>query len=275
MTWPAYAVPPYVGTMSTDSPSRLLRRSVITVTGDEARDFLQRVVTCDVTDLDDETICPGALLTPQGKIVAAFLIHGRRDGVVIELPANAASALVKRLSMYKLRAKADVGLAEGLTVMVGEGAPDPRSSALPPRAIRPLPQAAGLLPGDAAQSAAEIAAGIPAFDRDYGEAEVFPTDVNLDLYGGIACKKGCFIGQEVVSRMKRRGTIRKRTARLEFDGEAPSAGTDVMHGDMRIGAVSSAMGSAALAVLRLDRLEDVRTVDVGGVAAKVNLPEGI
>ena len=261
--------------MSFDSPARLTDRAVIAVTGEEARDFLQRVVTCPIADISDGELRAGALLTPQGKIVADFLVHGRVDGVLIELPAAAAEALAKRLSMYRLRAKAEVRLADNLAVTIGEGAPDPRSAALPARAIRPAADAASLPSGDAVQAEAEIAAGVPAFGRDYGDTDVFPTDVNLDLYGGIGWKKGCFVGQEVVSRMKRRGTIRKRTVRLDFDGPAPAAGTDVTLGYTALGTITSSAGSHALAILRLDRLEDAREVESGGLTAKVVLPEGL
>ena len=261
--------------MSSDSPARLTDRAVIAVTGEEARDFLQRVVTCPMADIGDGELRAGALLTPQGKIIADFLVHGRPDGVLIELPAAPTEAFAKRLSMYKLRAKAEIRVSEDLAVIVGEGTPDPRSAALPLRAIRPAAEAASLPEGDAIQAEAEIAAGVPAFARDYGDADVFPTDVNLDLYGGIGWKKGCFVGQEVVSRMKRRGTIRKRTVRLDFEGTAPAAGTDVTLGDTALGTITSSANSHALAILRLDRLEEAREVDAGGLRAKVVLPQGV
>jgi hypothetical protein len=261
--------------MSSDSPARLTDRAVIAVTGEEARDFLQRVVTCPIADISDGDLRAGALLTPQGKIVADFLVHGRPDGVLIELPAASAEALAKRLSMYKLRARAEVRVSEDLAVIVGEGTPDPRSTALLPRSIRPRAETEGIAAGDAAQVEAEIAAGVPAFGRDYGDADVFPTDVNLDLFGGIGWKKGCFVGQEVVSRMKRRGTIRKRTVRLDFHGSAPAAGTDVALGDTALGTITSSTGSHALAILRLDRLEDAQEVEAGGLMAKVVLPPNI
>lgn len=261
--------------MSSDSPACLTDRAVIAVTGEEARDFLQRVVTCPIADISDGDLRAGALLTPQGKIIADFLAHGRPDGVLIELPAASAEALAKRLSMYKLRARAEVRVSEDLAVVVGEGTPDPRSAALPKRAIRPAAEAASLPSGDVIQAEAEIAAGVPAFGRDYGDADAFPTDVNLDLYGGIGWKKGCFVGQEVVSRMKRRGTIRKRTVRLDFVGDAPASGTDVTLGDSALGTITSSANSHALAILRLDRLDHAREVVVEGLTAKVVLPEGL
>ncbi len=132
------------------------------------------------------------------------------DGVVLDIREEAADALVKRLSLYRLRANADITLDSSAFVVAGTGLADPRSPQLPQRTIASDKPAAD---GTTRQAEPEISHGIPAFGRDYGEAEVFPTDVNLDLYGGIAWKKGCFIGQEVLSRMKRRGTIRKAHCR--------------------------------------------------------------
>lgn len=236
------------------TPARLSFRAVISVEGPETRDFLQRVLTLDFSTLDTGAIRPAALLTPQGKVVADILVHGVEGGVFLDVYGEAADALVKRLSMYRLRAKATLARREDLAVMAGEGAADPRHADLPPRAVVPADEAPAS-EGDRAQDAAEIALGVPAFGRDYGEAEVFPTDVNLDLYGGIGWKKGCFVGQEVVSRMKRRGTIRKRSLGLAFDGDAPVAGTPVMAGETPLGEITSSAGGTAIARLRLDRLE--------------------
>ena len=120
----------------------------------------------------------------------------------------------------------------------------------------------------------EIEAGVPAFGRDYGEAEVFPTDVNLDAFGGVGWKKGCFIGQEVVSRMKRRGTIRKRSLPATFAAEAPPAGTGIMAGPTTIGAISSSLGHHAVILARLDRLKAAEHYcEADGQEASIVVPD--
>jgi len=238
----------------TVTPARLARRAVISVEGEDSRDLLQRVLTLDFATQDTGAIRPAALLTPQGKILVDFLVHGIEGGVFLDVHAEAADALVKRLSMYRLRAKADIARRDDRVVVVGTGAADPRHAGLPPRAVV-RSEDAPADGSDAEQDAAEIALGVAAFGRDYAEADVFPTDVNLDLYGGVGWKKGCFVGQEVVSRMKRRGTIRKRSLGLAFDGESPAAGTPVMAGDTPLGEITSSAGEVAIARLRLDRLE--------------------
>jgi len=247
----------------------LEHRAVISVEGPDAHDLLQRVLTVDMAGLEVGAIRPGALLTPQGKILSDFLVHGIEGGVFLDIHAEAADALVKRLSMYRLRADVQIVRRDDLKVIVGKGAADPRHADLPPRMVVP-PHDAPQTAGDTAQDAAEIAAGVPAFGRDYDEAQVFPTDVNLDLYGGVGWKKGCFIGQEVVSRMKRRGTIRKRSLALSFDGDAPLEGSKVMAGETPLGAITSASGSHAIALIRTDRLDAANgNVSVDGRVASV------
>lgn len=254
----------------TSSTFQLSDRAVLSITGKDTHDFLQRVITTDMSGLEPGEIRAGALLTPQGKILVDFLIHSRQDGVWIDVWQEAADSLLKRLTLYRLRAEAQIELAGDRTVVVGTGHPDPRSDALPARAV--------LEPGDrpdgaAGQAKLEIAAGVPAFGRDYGEADVFPTDVNLDLYGGIGWKKGCFIGQEVLSRMKRRGTIRKRSARISGPAARWSVGVDLVAGELTIGQLTSVDQSHAIARIRTDRLEKAdAALTVDGAQVELDLP---
>jgi len=251
------------------STHHLSDRSVIAITGKDTRDFLQRVITTDMKNCLPGTVIPGALLTPQGKVVCDFLIHGREDGVWIDVWSSAAVALTKRLALYRLRADAAIELRDDLHVVSGMGAADPRSPDLPHRMITTdIPEQNGT----DRQSALEIRAGIPAFGRDYETAEIFPTDVNLDLMGGIGWKKGCFIGQEVLSRMKRRGNIRKRSAGVTAEGQSIERGQSILADDKPVGTVTSADGANGIARLRLDRLaaaENRATIDGKGLAIQL------
>jgi len=248
-------------------------RRVITVRGPESRDFLQRVITTDMKRCSPGTIQAGALLTPQGKIICDFLIHGEDEGVVLDVPADAAESLAKRLSLYRLRAKADILLDAEAFVVSGTGAPDPRSATLPLRAI--VSEKPGL-DGVQDQTDLEITHGVPAFGRDYGEAAVFPTDVNLDLYGGIGWKKGCFIGQEVLSRMKRRGTIRKRTVSIASADRDLAINGAIKAGSTPLGTLTSTAGKTALALIRLDRLDAAQEPPmIDGHPVIITLPPGL
>lgn len=269
-----------------DTPSFLTAlpdRAVIAVTGAEARSFMQRVITKGPDDLTEDAAQFSALLTPQGKVLADFILFDDGSGgLFIDAPASEAESLVKRLSLYRLRADAQIELRDdlGIAAARGEGeaelktvalaaAADPRNPELGLRAVVP----AGGPDADAdAYHSARIRAGVPEFGADYGPAQVFSTDVNQDLLGGVDYKKGCFVGQEVASRMHRKGGVRKRTVLIAVT-PAPEPGAEVETGDAKIGAVSSAANGHALALLRVDRLakglETGGTLRCGGAPASL------
>lgn len=194
----------------------------IGLNGPDTVTLLERLVTCRVDDMRTGDARPGALLTPQGKILSDFYLTRTETGFDLRVHADIAGALEKRLKMFRLRADVEITSAQ-------------LSSAMPDHTAR-------------------IAEGLPAFGADFDTGEVFPTDVNLDIRGGIDYKKGCFVGQEVVSRMKRRGKIRKRSVVLT--GAGLETGAPIMAGAKRLGYVTSASDTNALAVLRIDHLSD-------------------
>jgi folate-binding protein YgfZ len=254
-------------------------RAVISVSGPDARSLLQRVITADVETLADGEARPGALLAPQGKIIADFLIFADHDALLLDVFAEAAETLAKRLNMFRLRADAKITRRADLTPvwstdLFGGSAPDPRLASQIQRGFV-ASEETDATPSDGLM-ALEIAEGVPVFGRDYGEAEIFPTDVNLDVYGGVGWTKGCFIGQEVVSRMKRRGTIRKRSLATEFEAEAPAVGTSLMAGTSTIGTITSICGHHAVSMVRLDRLAAATDgVTADGYTAIVHLPDAL
>lgn len=261
----------------------LPERAVIAITGPDAKSFLQRVITRGPEGLAPGGAMLSALLTPQGKVLADFLLFDDGEGgLLIDAPAGEAEALVKRFSLYRLRAKAEIALREDLAVAAARGpgeqelstvalaaAPDPRAPALGLRAIVP---AGGPSEDHGAYAQARIEAGVPEFGPDYGPGEVFSTDVNHDRLGGIDYKKGCFVGQEVASRMHRKGGVRKRTLRLAVEG-APKKGDAVQVGENPLGDVLAAAGDRVLALLRTDRaakaIEAGEPVTVGGAPARL------
>jgi hypothetical protein len=260
-------------------------RGVISVSGEDATSFLQGLLTNDVERLEPSEARYAALLTPQGKILFDMIVvraaGGEEPSYLIDCAAAQAADLAKRLGFYKLRAKvavADVSAdravaalwsAEPATV---EGLlyADPRDSRLGSRAImaRPIAAAVGLAHANEYE-ALRIAVGAPKGGLDFAYADAFPHDANLDLLHGVDFDKGCYVGQEVVSRMKHRGAARKRVARVKLAGPAPAPGTPVMDRELAVGALGSSSGREALALLRLDRAEEAmaagRTLSAGGV----------
>lgn len=228
---------------------RLPHRAILRLTGPDTLALLERTVTHTVGGWPEGQMRYGALLTPQGKVIADYLALHLGSGVLIDVHEDAADDLLKRLKMFRLRAAVEIVRDETLVPVISlEGVPDPRSPKLPRRMIRPAAETEDSLPG---WDALAIAAGVPEWGRDYRAAEVFPTDINMDLMNGVDYRKGCFVGQEVASRMKRKGLIRKRTVRLR--GSALEAGAEVRAGAGVIGTVTSAAGSEGLALIRTDR----------------------
>ena len=229
--------------------NRFPNRAILSLTGADTLALLERTVTHKVADWAEGAARYGALLTPQGKIIADYIAHRRADGVLIDVHLDAADDLLKRLKMFRLRSAVELARDDGLvSAMDGNGLPDPRSADLPRRSIVAAGEAPEALPD---WDALAIAAGVPEWGRDYRAAQVFPTDINMDLMGGIDYKKGCFVGQEVASRMKRKALIRKRTVRLI--GAALAPGAEVHAGESLLGTVTSAADGDALALIRTDR----------------------
>lgn len=244
-------------------------RGVLEVSGADARGFLDRIVTCDVDPVAPGRAGFGALLSPQGKILADFILFAAPDGegFLLDVPASALPDLAKRLTLYRLRAKIAIADRSGdLAVVVGWGeeapsgalvsAPDPRLAALGWRAITQRTSEAASAQGALAYEVHRIGLGVPEGGRDFAFGDAFPHEALMDQVGGVAFDKGCYVGQEVVSRMQHRGTARTRIVPVVYDGDAPTPRTDVMAADRVIGVTGTASGRSGLATLRLDRAAD-------------------
>ncbi|CAH1671715.1 Folate-dependent protein for Fe/S cluster synthesis/repair in oxidative stress [Hyphomicrobiales bacterium] len=267
------------------SATRLIDRGVIRVSGDDARDFLQNLVTNDLDPVVPGQAGYGALLTPQGKMICDFFIVALSPedggGFLLDAPLLQTADLMKRLKLYKLRAKVALeDLTEKSAVLASaDGAPlpadaglvydDPRLPALSQRAIADAEGVETLVTAEPdAYHARRIALGIPAGGRDFPYGDTFPHEALLDQLGGVSFKKGCYIGQEVVSRMQHRGTARTRVVPIIFDeGIAAETGAEATAGGKPLGTVGSGASGRALAMLRLDRLADALasgTAPLGG-----------
>ena len=236
-------------------------RRLIGVSGRDCADFLQGLITADVAGVVETIAQPAALLTPQGKILFDFLIWRRGDGFVIDIDVSLADAFIRRLMLYRLRAAVDIALLDddGITVFWDEGAiegavEDGRFRAAGVTVLRkPGHQADGR---ESAYRALRIVNGIVMSGFDYALSDVFPHDVLMDLNGGVAFRKGCFIGQEVVSRMKHRGTARKRPVIVSAAAPLPPSGTELTAGGKPIGTLGTVIGPQALAIVRIERARE-------------------
>jgi tRNA-modifying protein YgfZ len=256
----------------------LADRGVVKVTGDEARAFLHGLVSADVLELKPGMARFCALLTPQGKIIADFIATEApaKDGggFFLDVPRERVKTLVDRFNLYKLRSRVMVeDLSEILAVLAvwngnattvaGLAYPDPRLPALGTRVMLPPHRAGeeaaalGATLVDASDyEAHRIALGVPRGGVDFGYGEAFPHEADMDQLGGIDFAKGCYVGQEVVSRMQHRGTARTRTVAIGYDGVAPQIGIPITAGERQLGTMGSAADGHGVALLRLDRVAE-------------------
>ena len=254
--------------------SLLSDRAVIEISGEDARTFLQGLVTNDVDALAPAKAIYTALLTPQGKILFDFFIADAGDGrLLIDCLAAARAALVKRLTMYRLRAKVQITARDDLAVFAswdrtaldGVAFDDPRLAALGRRAI------ASMAEGSEGYIAHRLSLGVPE-GADFGSDKMFALDAGLDELHGVAFDKGCYVGQELTARMKHRGTARKRLLTVEStDKSVLATGADLRADGHGIGEIVSVYDSFGFALVRLDRLDDARDAPIEADGMRVRV----
>jgi len=276
--------------MSTGKIAELVSRGVVAIGGADAAGFLDNLFTTDASGAGDGRAVYGGLLSPQGKIIFDFIVFREGERYLLDVPRQSVGDLIKRLGFYRLRAKVEITDLSDERIVVaawdgaeppildGPVAADPRLPALGYRAI--VPPGADMAPDHSEASEAEyhahrIALAVPEGGTDFAYGDTFPHDAAMDQLHGVDFRKGCFIGQEVVSRMQHRGTARRRPVVVRGSGLAP--GATVTAGDLPIGSVGSAHGDLGLAITRLDRARDA--IDAGtplmaaGAPVAVSLPE--
>ena len=247
-------------------------RGIVSVTGEDAQKLLAGIITNEIDLLDRQPAIFAGLLSPQGKVLFDFLVVRRDGGYWLDVAREKADDLVKRLAMYRLRAKVLIeNLSSQVVVEAAWGeAPsanpdatqvrDPREAGLGVRSYRPVGSNAATTPaGD--YHAHRIALGVPEGGKDYDFGDAFPHEANFDLLDGVSFEKGCYVGQEIVARMQHRGTVRKRVVRVTGATELPASRPDVMIGDVVVGRLGSVAGKAGLALIRLDRA--IEAIDRG------------
>lgn len=275
--------------------AHLADRGVVRIAGEDAHHFLQNLITADLDEIDAKGAGFAALLTPQGKILFDFLIVKTGTEYLLDAPLQTLADLIKRLGFYRLRAKVDIediSGANGVVAAWGGNHPetdarvafqDPRVSTLGARLIGDVSAIVEKLTpiGTAGNYAAHrIALGVPESLSDFAYSDIFPHDADMDELNGVSFTKGCYVGQEVVSRVHHRGTARKRFVSVASSQPLPEPGTAIESNGKTVGSLgtSAAIGGEhrALGLVRLDKigtaLNNNSPLMCGGVEVRVELP---
>tara|TARA_R110002020_G_scaffold39677_3_gene117630 strand:- start:1518 stop:2351 length:834 start_codon:yes stop_codon:yes gene_type:complete len=258
------------------------------VDGADAGHFLQNLITANVDGLKPGEARPTALLTPQGKILFDFLISKSGEtGYDCDIRADCVDDFIRRLTLYKLRAAVTFEKRDDDAVIAGWGEAAPEGAL----ADRRFPETAGVwrLYGGQASLGADradwdrvrIAQGVAESGADFALSDVFPHDVLMDKTGGVDFRKGCYVGQEVVSRMQHRGTARRRVATVTAGTPLPARGADdpelsILAGEKAVGSLGTTEGNTGLAIVRTDRVADAlaegTALTVAGIPVTLTLP---
>ena len=245
----------------------LKNRKLIEVGGGDAFEFLQGILTCNLDTIKSEGAGFGGLLTPQGKVLFDFLIIYRNGVFLLDTIDDLADDLIRRLTFYRLRADVSLEMKDDLKVFAHWGvAPENRDEAIliaDPRLEKMGWREYSSSPTDSGDEQTienyqthRISLGVPEGVSDYAYGETFPHEALFDQMGGLDFAKGCYVGQEVISRIHHRGTARKRIIQISAENDLPAAGAKITAGQKAIGELRSTAGKTGLAILRLDRTHD-------------------
>ena len=245
-------------------------RSVLSLTGTDRVEFLQGLVTNDVRRAADGIVY-AALLTPQGKYLADFFVIGQPDRLLIDVASSHAAALLQRLTMYRLRADVqiaptDIVVSRGTGPAPDGALPDPRDPAMGWRHYGDTDLSDGT-----DWTALRVAHLVPEAGIDL-TPETYILEAGFERLHGVDFRKGCFVGQEIVARMKHKTVLRKGLVRVTLDGTA-EPGDEVASGDRVAGVVHTVAGDQAIAYLRFDRAADLRTTGARLVPHPGDVPE--
>lgn len=254
-------------------------RALISLAGADRTSFLQGIVSNDVTKATAERAVYAAFLTPQGKYLHDIFIAAQYERLLIDCEAGRRADLLRRLSMYKLRAKVmlaeenvlAVGLHFGPGALEGLGLPaeagrsraagdgvvfvDPRLAALGARAILPPAEMPAESGGAGDYDRLRLSLGVPDGSRDLPVEKAILLENGFDELNAIDWDKGCYMGQELTARTRYRGLVRKRLLPVAIEGEAPAPGTALLQNDKEMGEMRSAAGDLGLALIRLEALD--------------------
>ena len=259
----------------------LQHRALIRVSGPDWAKFLKGLCTAHIETLDAEVqqgrfarLHYGAFLRPQGKMIGDVLLHAAAaDDIRLDVPLSVRDELLAKLNMYKLRAQVTIEALDTPVFVAFGGVPDgflrdPRADII--GAEFGFGYGSRAADADAGEWAAwRMGLGLSEAGSDFGPDELYAIDANLDLLGAVDFHKGCYVGQELTSRMKRRGQIKNRILPLSHDGTLVP-GAEILNGDLKAGEVLASSNGHSLGLMRIDRSDGELTSNA--IAIRLRLP---
>ena len=261
--------------------THLKDRSLIEISGEEAESFLDNILTCKIIGLENGQAAFGALLTPQGKILFDFFLIKTNKGYLFDAPIALSADFAKRLTFYRLRAKVTIEPKPEMNVYaIWGGVPQPSSELRidDPRLTKMGQRDySGITPNgeEANYTEHRIQHGIPEGGHDFGYGDAYPHETLMDQFGGVDFKKGCYVGQEVVSRMQHRGTAKKRIIMVKSKTTLPPSDTPITADGKPAGILGSVEGENGLAIVRLDRIAKAETILADNIEITTKLPDWV
>lgn len=271
-------------------------RGVFRLSGPEARDWLQGLVTNDVEAITPDRALYTALLTPQGKILFDFFVYDTGDSLLVDCEGAQKAALMKRLRLYKLRSdvtisdEPEIGVVSSCTPFPGQDSPvhqseDPRNMKLGVRILGNAKAIGAGFQADGVTVQTEsqyrdylLGLGIPNRPEDFPSDKAYPLECNFAELNGVSFTKGCFIGQEVTARLKHKSELRRRLLPVDVECEQPLEECDIISSDgAKLGTLLPGQNGKALALVRLKEMSEAKTSEAsmtaGGAVVKIVIPE--
>jgi folate-binding protein YgfZ len=253
------------------TPISLDNRAVLAVDGPDAVSFLQGLITHDVALVAPGRAVFAGLLSPQGKALFDFHLHAGDDGaILIDVAAEKADALLKRLGMYKLRKAVTLARRDDLAVLAGWPGGEPTDARTPALGARWIGVAGSAPAGSDAYDAHRLAVGVPD-SADVGTDELLWLETGADLLDGVSFTKGCYVGQENTARMHHRDKVRRRLVPVTLVGDPGDAVEVKDDAGRACGKLRSRRGDHAIVHLRLEEAD--KPLFLGDAAVTVRRPE--
>jgi len=274
------------GRTSNTKASLLSDRAVIAVSGDDAREFLQGLITNDIHKVVGNKAVFSALLSPQGKFLYDFFIIEHNHKLFLDVNKAFVADLIKRLTMYKLRSKVEIAEVPNMKIGVDWGSgvhiaatmfhgaviyDDPRLRGLGVRAMGEHL----MLKDNGEYEKHRLSLGVPEGGKDLVRDRSFPMQWGYDKLNAIDFNKGCYVGQEVTARTKHIGSVRKMVYKIQAASTLPDAGTPVMADEKEIGHMASSIGNIGLALLNIEVVESSVPLYSGEVTIRANMSEWV